>query len=565
MNNWKLLTALGLNLSLLAGMSSCIDEKYDLDKLSKDAYFSPNGISVGLGNVDTLWLKSYLKVDEVGGLEFDENGYFVEYHESLDAEVPTLSDFLIEPVSVSIRENLIAADINAEISQGWRNARFSVKENGVSDSFSISLDDIEVEDLSVDVKSVIMESCEMKFVAKLSGVVQFTETELEVIITLPEGFTCPEANAANEVTLRYNVSDCIDAPVEKTLNITEYTFPAGGESTPIKYNVFLNGLSDNATLITSSNPTVDIDVSVAPQLKTAYGTISGNIAIRGGFDMSSLSETFTDSNDRFVFYNPSFKIEATSNLGVPFSTNLSMWAVKGDQPIAGSREEEENILLPKPLLGETLTTKYNLARMDENDGFIFRPFSINNVINRLPDSVITELVITPQIGSGDHFIDLTKELELYMNYTVRVPFAFADGMQVSLSDTISGVFSDDMVEYLFPDKDGAGDFIFSATAEITIPLDLKVQVIILDENNQEINGINIASIELPYSSQSNDRKFEFKIVNDNFKYMEHAKNMAFRFSISSNAGSEGRYLKPEHYIFLKRLVFRKTGGIHFQF
>ncbi len=567
MKNRKVLFWMSYVLALIL-ITSCVDNKYDLDELNPDSYFSPNGFSVALGNVDTIFLKKIFEDENVDGLDYDAQGnYYLVYNGNFNVDLPDLSDFQFNPVDPApISRTLDVPAIEAKM-ENWNGQSVQIADG--NEPFDVDFS----EKIGSDWGSARIDSARMNLPVsmkiQISGVSKLSNTKIVFSMKLPKAFKSTQTDTNNNIVLEYSAANCIQAGGEsKTINISGYDFTAPAEN--VQYTVSLAGTGPTGEIQTAGNPVVTITLSSGlMNIYTAYGEVEVSESADGLIDISSFSNSFKDSENVFSFYNPSILIETESNLGVPFSGDFSMVGKNGNQTVYPTPPVEvKDVLLNSPSqVGQSYTNKYYFARKNENVpvGATFKAIDLNPLINLKPENIEYKLAVASEKIAGRlQFIDFTTPPYLHASYSVKVPFSFGADMQLVLSDTIKNIFDEDVIDYLFYDDVAGGDVIIKSTAKITIPLDMNIQAVILDENGQEIPEIVIP--EIPLGVSASDVGFNVTIANQYFKYFKSkkAKSLEFKFKAFSNQVLEGRSLNIDDYILLKKVIFKKTGSIHFE-
>ena len=112
------------------------------------------------------------------------------------------------------------------------------------------------------------------------------------------------------------------------------------------------------------------------------------------------------------------------------------------------------------------------------NGYTFAETHLQNLFKPVPDSVQVEFV--PTINPGvQHMIDLVADYKLKVKYDIILPLSFGKDLNIVLRDTIENVILELGDLNL---KTGALEIL--ATITNSIPLDLDMDLIMMDANNK---------------------------------------------------------------------------------
>lgn len=558
-----------LCIALLTSVSSCVDESYNLNKLNKDNIFSPNGIVVPIGSVDTIFLKKIFENYAIDSLFYDDKGnYYLSYSGSYEPEFPKKSDFSFIPRNQTVH--------NLAIPNPWGVPETMIPAGTAYDLHiqenMVKYNDFQFNTIEAPWGYAVIDSCNFTHLAIIISVelIDVVTENMQIVldVTHPDmiGF------AENPTVLTFS-ADVGGIQID-SINVTNYNF--ADEDFSFLYSVKMQKADINRTANISyqSNPRIRISFYSTPEENIELGVVWGTINIIENsvhvdkFEISLLKTAFPYAD--FNFYNPSLQIITDGNLGVPLITTLLLAGEKDgivDTTNPNSTETADNLRLDSPTEpGKEKHNFYYLARQEEDvpNGAIYRNFNINKIIQNKPDFIHYELMVgTDYSVHRPHFIDFTKELKMSIAYKMLLPFSFEEGTSITLSDTITNIFDENLVDLLFYDSEKGGDVIITADAENTFPLDMTVNVAFLREDYTRL-----AIVVAPITLKKEGDEFKIHIENKYFKFMSEAKHMEVSFTANHNGmqTNDGKPigLSTMDYILIKKLIFKKTGGLHFE-
>lgn len=175
--------------------------------------------------------------------------------------------------------------------------------------------------------------------------------------------------------------------------------------------------------------------------------------------------------------NPHIALTLNSNVGIPIDGVLMI------TPYINSSVNLEgvqiiNIKVPKCEPGEEeRITKYWIAKDRGScpDGYVFLESNLAALIKRIPDMIEINLVAQTDLAQ-QHYLNVETHYAIEFNYDLVVPLMFGEDLQISISDTISGI-PDFLAATL-----ARSNIVLGGTIENTLPLQLELKVSSLDSN-----------------------------------------------------------------------------------
>ncbi len=550
-------------------LPACVDKDYDLDddNLDKNGVWSPFGINVPLGRVDSIVVYNELKNQFTGTNNeffYDPDGtMYVQYSGDFNIEIPKIDAPEIAPILVDANVTLpmggsipLPANQNVDITDG-------------NTAYQMGAPNYSGEGWFITIDSIGFATCDIVITVSFSGILFENSGSgvLNLSLTLPPDIILP-AGTAN--------------PIQKTVNIKDftgnkYTLPAikvvgynYNKDTKFQYNVTMSTGKDGMTVRTSSgdfafNMTLETK-NIVPAVFKAKADV--NQMISGGInDFNTFFDSFDD--DIFNFYNPAMGVELNTNIGVNFNldvTNLTATNKTGGKEVVTGPSLP--IKKPSPInVTNFEDTKYWLSSHNENvpANTSWKSMDISKLINYRPYSIDYNLLLK---STDNNSILFFRGMEATGKYTMKLPFSFTN-LYLTISDTIRDVFSEDMYENFF-EKSSANDSLviiadaidisFKQAAENSVELSLEPKI--LDENGNILNNVGI-TVSPTTVKNGSDKNLRIKITG--LKNLKDAKHLSLSFMAKGGTTATPLKLTKDDYIQIKKLKFKMSGGYHFEF
>ncbi len=541
---------------------SCIDNKYNLDNLPDNLIVAGDSITLPVGITDSLFLKEFMKDQNVDNLQEIDNIFYLIQSGSIDLSLPT-GDLNISNTAP------ITASANTKPNNLIIDGQWYPTSNPNIPVISGTTDKIAIQPSNNTVIKRI-DKVEFKDGAYLNINVKLKGTEFDksiyLLVSIPAGLTLQEENGSSIALINGKYSIEISKTtqeINKRLKIKSlintgeinFNYNIDFNSAQIKYLSSSSEKSFNMS-ITATNLNVDkfygqIDYSGSKQ------GISANIS-------SLYKDLFKNQTDVISISNPQLIIDSESAFGIPFLATLSVSAKKNNIPISLSGSTSTSINIDAPAtLGNTISNHFEIGNSKLN---------FSNIIKAKPDSIDVNInynSISDLANNGwgstskPHFI--TSSSTGKVNYKFKMPLAFENDFQLSYSDTIADVFDQDIKEYLF----STGEVKITGTVISTIPLNaqLSFSVISSEKNEQTVNLSATTDINAYSGPETNGvRKaisspFSIVIKAEELNAMKSPNDLIAKIKLTSNSSIQGRAIKSTDFIFLKNVKIIKTGGI----
>ncbi|HOD27243.1 MAG TPA: hypothetical protein PLX61_08950, partial [Bacteroidales bacterium] len=308
-------------LVVLAGVFcfSCIDQSYDLEKLSGKIELFGNSISVPIGTT-TIYLDSVVGnlTQDSGSLTVKDGVYVFEFAGSMDMSGLTsaLGDFSLAAVD-SIMTTTPLYDASLVL---WTPYDVPPSVYNYTDNSSMTLPDFSTDLIAVD--SVDLSNCIVRIILRSEGLGGPKLKESLNVRFIPQGAVADyfyNGQKIDEWSL--GMGDTID------LEVRRLRLAKGSNSLEITQDVTLNiQESGDVTALEPIQTMMYLEMSFVNPLDydVVYGKV--NYSMSGNAEPISFNALGDVLNDNVVlsFYNPQIVLTTESNLGVPILFNLDL-------------------------------------------------------------------------------------------------------------------------------------------------------------------------------------------------------------------------------------------------
>ena len=232
--------------------------------------------------------------------------------------------------------------------------------------------------------------------------------------------------------------------------------------------------------------------------------------------------------------NENVNIPASGAISIPKKKNTTFYVFQGTTPY-------------DPAGVATTSSKYEVS-------------TLNTLITRIPEKIKID-VSGNKISTNKsnlHEINLPLNCNMDMKYKVLVPFKFGKDLCIVYNDSIEDM-NKDLKDY---DADGAE---ITATAENSIPLDLKVELKAYDINGKlipttelEITTATVNAAPIGGGTTNSDLAITLRPKKDGV--ISRIEKLLFKITAASKVDGEGQ-LTSDQYIKMLDLRFRLKGQI----
>lgn len=552
--------------SLVVILSSCVNDDYDFDddKLDKSGVFSPDGIDIPIGKIETISLwdlleKNYEGEGEVipdpqsGILYLQYSDHFPEIGFSADFNVPYFNTFKSNAKIEGITTGSLPPMNYPIVSR--TSAEYNIGNININHS----------NEYEIELEKVNFVSFPLDLLIRLSDIgIDFGtrgENKLNLHIEFPPTFII-EGHPNRTIDLKIPISkfemweDEYHYVQEAVVNIK--TFDYTQNDTELTYSADLNITSAMNVFVSAPELIIELSTKQTPwQNKVNIQNVECQAQ---GTETITASVDFTNSfeNDVLQFKNPSLLATVAHNVvaenGFLIDLTLKSEAKPG---ITATVSDLEIPGVGKPLSGYGPIEKYT--------SYILSPEEITNIPNtEWKEFNLDDFFVGKVPGSLNYQIDinLNSPVILYKNYepeikgdyTFKLPFEF-EAINLTIKDIAEDVFGEDLYDD-FIKYASENLAIQSESVEINLDsnLELKISAIILDESNRELIRLNdVWNKDLGKLSIEIEGK-------ENLEKMMQARHLEFEFNISGR----GKITK-EDCINIKKVRIISDGGIEFNF
>ena len=296
-------------------------------------------------------------------------------------------------------------------------------------------------------------------------------------------------------------------------------------------------------------------------IKSAYGKVNPQIdPVHETVELSlgDGNDFLQNEKNTLSLSDPQITINLTSSITLPIDIDLSLSSLNSDGDTIG--KDMASIHLPKcDSLAENRTTTLviykNERPVSQSEDTIFvRMSKLSELMATIPDKI--EFNLNAKVDqSVYHYVDLTRPLCVFGDYSVSVPLAF-DSLYMEYSDTIRELGKDleDVV-----DKIEAVQVQLIGDVESTIPLGVKLTAKAYDRNWNELTDIRIASFEVKAGSDTVTKAPMTLDVDVTKSGLEKLESIVFTASCESGEG--GFSIHEGQWLLVKKLRIRFPEGL----
>lgn len=554
MKNVLILTLVGF-----AGLTACVDSKYDLANVDTDEIVVGDDLIAPLGT-GSISVKKLLDVDNVKEINVVNGNYVAQYADSLMVEVPQnvkLEDFSFSDLQLPVPADQLPEGIPLPLDL---DVELGSTSSDVNFEYSDEIKRIDAVYFSNEKgASVLALNVKMKGLSLTSGTGFVTLT-----VNFPKGFKLtPAVNGGIEASELKNGVLTIKRPIQSLtsangiplkLLIEEATLEAVNI---ITYTPVIELKAGAVIRKTSSAPALIINGGCKDlKYKTVFGEFDMNFSSEAGtVDMDGLSDIFNGDDNVLSFADPHIKLETESNIGIPLIASLTLKAMKNT--ISKSTTINDVLITPAKKPGEQAYNFLWIGAIESSkeDHYMFvRNNDLDGLISISPNTIEFGLKVDAGTAPTQFF---TSDAYAKVKYTVEVPFATSKDFRANVSEVIKDAFDDDFVDYVF----SGGTATIKAEIKNSVPLKFDMNMVIVDADNKPV-GINLQPQPIAGSATGEAvvSNVEFEITAADMKKMKTAKNINIELALSSDEELAGKNLREDQGLDLT-LKLKKTGGI----
>lgn len=442
-------------------------------------------------------------------------------------------------------------------------------EASYNDSTEMKLEINDIPDEITSLDSILLKSgSTIALDINLSNLPDIGDSPLNatIIVKFPKllSFASGQVNANNELIINQAI---VDNKIARTLQLRGFEFDGTALNGKLNINekvdydvtVTVNDLSVNSEELTGEPVEVGVKVSLKGlEFQRVYGKFNVNLDEQLDIDNISLDLPDMLKGEGIVLdvSNPVLTMSSVSNIGIPVDAELGFTKFIGGQ-LQTADKVKFNFSLPKANSPSESVTAYFWVAPSETgkpDNYTYVPTELQKLLNPIPDSI--KIDINPNINSNQqHFIDLMANYNLKLKYDINIPFKFGQDLNITIKDTLENV--DLGLEDI---ELNSGSLELFGTITNSIPLNLELQLIIVDENFTILATTTKQSIQAGSpDGKGVVSKLSIKIA-DSLDALKRMNKVILTFKATSDATVAGTPIKPENYI-KAELKARVTGGV----
>lgn len=598
---YRVKTCIATSTLLLASglvATSCVDNSFDLDEdIDMTMGLGADGLSMNLGNTDTVFLDDILDIDK--NVKLDESNVYY-----LVAEDSTKVEFNVDKVSTWINNASLAADepiidFSKIIPEGDPSMTVTPSNWTVPDKRATGSTD----DFTFTVKNITSQVKHLDSVYPVAGtkvrlllhlnVPSNVNLELEEITDLK--IKMPDYLGIKEVSRGTVNGQVITIPSLENLgngelckiDVASITLGENGAISgrneltlpPEKSRITLSG---KFKLTPKGSFTVNRDDKVTMSMDIVLG--NGQVGhssemffdkVVGKFDpvidpsiesiniQKQLPDFLQDEEVRVVVANPTLRFDVDMTQ-IPASLNFmgQLTAHKG-----GANAFDKTISLPESGSVEFIKSKKNCVYFCQQsdpydptgvvaDATKSTVSNLGKLIEQLPEYVKVD-VRDNKIKLKDEMvtIELGKDYKSSLGYKIFVPFQFNEGLKIVYRDSTNSL-NDDLKDYQ------AEGLAIKVKAYSTVPLDLNGSIYPVDVNGNEISSIQVDPLTIKGSSDGTTEEateMEVSVKLTNPKDLQKVDRFLFR--VSADAIQSGLSLNSKQYLRFENVRLKLKGQI----
>lgn len=544
----------------ISGVTSCIDEDYDLDKdIDKTVNIGGDELAAPIGDTEKIFIKDMLPLEENGMLKTDADGFYY-----IETENMNFSQ------TVSVDEIYFSAPraSSTELDFG------TIPQNQGAPSVTMELPETTETDVDLGTITLPDEVESIEYVA--------FEAVAEITISM-------EGTAAREIDideLNMTIPDWIETDSDSRINISGRL----ANNSELTETINIRGIDiagnddiDNGSNVLDLNGTFTYDGRISIDKDDIYeegGSIvlTADVQIRPVSGGSEITVTEIQGTLDMAYEQESERIdlgiseELSSGdytldlIGASLYLNLDNGSpldinIEGRIATYGrSGEELSNVGFALPEIPASSASMYLVSQEGGNEGE-YEGVQVNGfdeLFFRLPSSAGMDVTIT---SNSYCTIIPGSEYDVNADYFLRVPVKFGSDLDMSYDFTL-----DNLQESLGKVNIENSEVTLFATLEAMIPAKLSLSAKAMDLSGNEVEGIEISFdgkdvLEIAPQTGIIEQEISINIRQTQNGALENMDGLAFSINISEGNGNA---VNSEDYVLLKDISVMIPGGINIE-
>jgi hypothetical protein len=517
-------------------LASCVDEAYDLTNIDTDNLTIGDNVSGSLGT-KSFSMEDFLD-DSSESLKTDEEGnYYVFFEEKkiLQASAPPKVE---DKQYASIGEDVNEWDNNAI---GQQEIKYTVEDKaavelGLSDNIR-QLDSILLHKGTLQIDFTV---------GNLTA--RNDRVYIDLAVKLPKGYFLEDGTQRKDST--FIVQQLKNKKGSLSMKLRRI-IPGKNDSFTFSYTL---RIPKDGKATSSSKPRFEATASLkGVEYEVIYGKFATTLDIEETvIDLDEFDSLFEDEEATLSFANPHIELIDTQKIGIPILVDIDIAADDKSANITGLRIEPPVAYIP----GAEKINKFWIGATDPNsEDFTFKENkAVADILGTVPESLTIRGKASSDSTTSGFYVNPQPDQEF--TFAVKVPLEPAESFRITSSETLGGVFDEDLLDLLFSN----GQIELSGEINNELPLDMALKLDIVDADG--------ASIGIKWKEETIDAlgksEVTFLISEKDMPLLKEKEAdgilVSFTATGSKNAKVKGVCLNKDQKIDLK-LKFRKKGGI----
>ncbi|MGL4331611.1 MAG: DUF4621 domain-containing protein [Bacteroidales bacterium] len=251
------------------------------------------------------------------------------------------------------------------------------------------------------------------------------------------------------------------------------------------------------------------------------------------------------------FYAPQLILKTNSSFTAASIMNLQL----NYETKAGSIESEKiNINISASPTNQLMAKDYLLGTRVESDPSAgLYTFDLTKVLKEGRRNLT--ITATVKLDETPEKQVLYNHMEARINAVFETPFIFGKDLKADINEQKDKIFDQKTIDLLFSAENSEVYIEGDVTKEI--PLNVKLNIDVLDENNQPV-GVLIADVLL---TDEATQKIQFTVSKDDAPKMIRARNLLIKGNVFSDENLAGQIITVEDFVNIQNLKIRKKGGV----
>ncbi len=562
------------------GLSSCVDDDYDLSK-DIDMNVSVGGdLTLPPSSTDTYSMGQILSLDASSSIKPDGEKYGLasgDYVLSQNGEA-TSSSIHIDAIelhnlrSATTSENLTFVQIADKLTANVENLTnyLSIKSDDV-DRQVVSLKSADVS-ISFDVQIYLKSSESFNAIAVV---------ERGFKIEFPQEWTLKDSqndnfSVENDRVIVFNkdvevaIGGCLNIPITVSRIDLSNVGEGQGIYEPGHFNLDVQIVSNGNVYISDSNldfgDTSDLILEVIPVMNKALvtgfeGKVNPEININStSFEITGIPDFLKDGDDCLDIQNPQFKLIVENSAPVEVNVNACLEGVYDNKDTKtvwiGDAYGTEPILIKAN--GRTVIC---ISRLGEGANTAAGEVNVkvpnlNDIIETIPNRISLNNITAVVPQDKDYTVTLNRTFNVDVDYTAIVPLAFGPELRFTYTTNDTG-WDSDLDKYNFSQVRA------TVAVENSIPLNMVPSVYALGKNGQVLSNIT-ATIEGSVSAGTLSNPTSSNLVillNSTAANMGDLDGIEFEFAATSASEYIGVPLNENQTLKFNEIRLQLVGGV----